>query len=160
MHYLNIAALYGQGKGLQDLESSRVEISSVLAPVATALPDKEMTRVCACMHAVSLVMSNSLQFYGLKPARLLCPQDSPGIHCQDRRRMTCCWDITNTFFFFLIPLTLKKQYYACHIHLKRPPENICNASLWIFKLLWDWSLLRVHDMTQKPVLSESKAFTT
>ena len=53
-----------------------------------------------------------------------------------------------------IPLTLKKQYYVCHIHLKRPPENICNASLWIFKLLWDWSLLRVHDMTQKPILSE------
>ena len=26
--------------------------------------------------------------------------------------------------FFSIPLTLKKQYYVCHIHLKRPPENI------------------------------------
>ena len=47
-----------------------------------------------------------------------------------------------------------------HIHLKRPPQNICNAPLGVFKLLWDWSLLRVHDMAQKPILSESKAFTT
>ena len=48
---LSTAALHGQGKVLQDLESSRMEISSVLAPVAPALPDKVMTRVRACMRA-------------------------------------------------------------------------------------------------------------
>ena len=35
-------------------------------------------RSYACMHAVTSVVSNSLQPYGLQPARLLCPWDSPG----------------------------------------------------------------------------------
>ena len=30
------------------------------------------------LHDCVLVMANSLQPYGLKPTRLLCPQDSPG----------------------------------------------------------------------------------
>ena len=47
---LSTAALHGQGKVLQGLESSRVGISS-LAPVAPAVPDKVMTRMRACMRA-------------------------------------------------------------------------------------------------------------
>lgn len=47
---LSTAAVHGQGKVLQDLESSRVGIPS-LAPVAPAVPDKVMTCMCACMRA-------------------------------------------------------------------------------------------------------------
>ena len=41
-------------------------------------------RVCVCVcvctrkHAVTLVVADSLQHYGLWPTRLLCPWDSPG----------------------------------------------------------------------------------
>ena len=38
--------------------------------------------VCACVHVcyVASVMPDSLQPYGLEPARLLCPWDSPGMN--------------------------------------------------------------------------------
>ena len=58
---------------------------------------KNLINVCyfinACMHAnslqlsISISISNSLQSYGLQPASLLCPYDSPGkntvVHCHD-----------------------------------------------------------------------------
>ena len=34
--------------------------------------------VCVCVCEVASVVSDSLQPYGLQPARLLCPWDSPG----------------------------------------------------------------------------------
>ena len=34
--------------------------------------------VCVCVRASHSVMCNSLRSYGLQPARLLCPWDSPG----------------------------------------------------------------------------------
>ena len=41
-------------------------------------------RACVCV-CVASVMTNSWQTYGLQPARLLCPRDSPGenigVHC-------------------------------------------------------------------------------
>ena len=34
--------------------------------------------VCVCVCEVASVVSDSLQRYGLQPAMLLCPWDSPG----------------------------------------------------------------------------------
>ena len=136
-----------------------MEISSVLAPVAPALPDKVMTRV---VHGCMLSCISHVQLFAAlwtEACQALLSigfsrNPSPGLKMHDMLLRYY------QHFFFPILLTLKKQYCICHIHLKRPPENICNAPLWIFKLLLDWSLLRVHDMAQKPALSESKDFTT
>ena len=48
--------------------------------VKTCLRGKARLRHCARVHACSVtsVVSNSLRPHGLRPARLLCPWDSPG----------------------------------------------------------------------------------
>ena len=36
--------------------------------------------ICTCIHAVTLVVPDSLRPYGCQPARLLCPWDFPGMN--------------------------------------------------------------------------------
>ena len=48
-------------------------------PIGKQITTYSCNRIlCACVHQVASVMSDSWQLHGLQPTRLLCPWDSPG----------------------------------------------------------------------------------
>ena len=59
------------GKSVATLSSFRERWDHVYSSLRSPL-------LCMCVHAKSLHLCQTLQPYGLKPTRLLCPWDSPG----------------------------------------------------------------------------------
>ena len=112
------------------------------------------TSKCTHVGSVASVVSDSLQPYGLQPARLFCPWDSldkntgeschalfQGIfptqgsnqHLLHCRQILCCWAIGKP----LIPQSPHAKTQAlCHLSLALPPFNFHNISLPLYQCHW------------------------
>ena len=79
--------------------------------------------VCVCVWLVTSVVSNSLQCYGLQPARLLCPWKFSG----QNTRVGC--------HFLLLGILLTLEPYLCLLHCRQ-----------ILYLLSHWGSLKVSSV--------------
>ena len=64
---------------IQSLNLVLIYISRIYPPFLSLSPALNLL-LCVHTHSVTLVVSDSLQPYGLEPSKLLCPWDSPGKH--------------------------------------------------------------------------------